>query len=781
MADVQRNPRKALIVTLNNYRDPRNDLPSCNADGDLVERLVKEQPLGFEVQKLQDAQATIKGVEEKLDWLFDGAEEGDRLLFYYSGHGAREVRGDTLEDGLVLHDGFYAGDGLSAKSQEVAPGSLTVILDACFAGAADRLLIPTPDGFQIGKSKCWSPVDAKQIERHHAQLAATQALKLKPFGLAPTTSILALREARRVSMSADAVTQGAVSHGGIAQGGFAQGAVTPDAYGGAMREEGMVPRENGHREAGPREDPQRDDGGKAGKGPPRRVAAKGAETGAAEAAETRRGGEAGLAPSPSALGLNGLLVSACLEDETASASTPITKGLSAFTCCLNETLRREGFNRSTAEILANTGNLLHQLGFRQTPAIQEPSEPANAASSRSFVQLEPMPRVGGQQHLFSMRLAEAIRNSLQEQRAMGLLSAGIDHNAFWNDVGQIAGSVIPAVLQAMSSEGQSRDYWQMGGAKPTQLRQGLGGQGIGGQGFGAQGMGGQGFGGQGFGGHGFGGQGSEGQGSGGQGFGGQGFGGQGFGGQNPGNGSMPQHVAEIAAAVVPAVLQAVTREFQGPGGFPGQGLGGQGFGGQGYGGQGSAMNFQGLGQQGYGGSPWGGQHSGGWGSGFGQGYGGMGLGGDATHHHVARIVAAVVPAVLQTVSGGQQAMGPQTMGPSQFHGGPTWGGQPFGQGYGSQAAYGGWGTSGDAMPHHVGRLVAAILPSIVQTVSENYRQMGAGQMGGAQMGFGGSAGQQPGAGQSGPGGQPYPTSAVEQIVASVVPNVVTQLRQRNAA
>ena len=159
---------------------------------------------------------------------------------------------------------------------------------------------------------------------------------------------------------------------------------------------------------------------------------------------------------------------------------------------------------------------------------------------------------------------------------------------------------------------------------------------------------------------------------------------------------------------------------------------------------------------------------------------------DLTHHHVARIVAAVIPAVLQTVAGGQPAMGPQTMGSPQFYGGPSWGGQPFGQ------AYGGGGMGGDATHHHVGRLVAAILPSIVQTVSENYRQMGTGQMAGGQMGggqmgmgpmgFGGGiAGQQPSAGQGGPGGQPYPGSTVEQIVASVVPNVVTQLRQRNAA
>jgi hypothetical protein len=180
-----------------------------------------------------------------------------------------------------------------------------------------------------------------------------------------------------------------------------------------------------------------------------------------------------------------------------------------------------------------------------------------------------------------------------------------------------------------------------------------------------------------------------------------------------------------------------------------------------------------------GGQPWGGQQFGQGFGGFGQGYGigqGYGVGqsygigtGDPTHHHVGRIVAAIVPAVMQSVSGGQ----PWGQQFGQGLGG-------FGQAYGGAGMFGqglfGQGLGGDATHHHVGRLVAAILPAILQTV-------GTGQAGMGQTGFGGMAGvgQQPGVGQMGAGGQPYPSAAVEQIVASVVPNVVTQLRQRNAA
>ena len=49
------------------------------------------------------------------------------------------------------------------------------------------------------------------------------------------------------------------------------------------------------------------------------------------------------------------------------------------------------------------------------------------------------------------------------------------------------------------------------------------------------------------------------------------------------------------------------------------------------------------------------------------------------------------------------------------------------------------------------------------------------------MGFGGGMTGGPQTPQAATGGQPYSNNTVEQIVASVVPSVVTQLRQRNAA
>jgi hypothetical protein len=86
------------------------------------------------------------------------------------------------------------------------------------------------------------------------------------------------------------------------------------------------------------------------------------------------------------LELNGLLVSACLETETAAASTSKTKGLSAFTHALLDVLAASSPRTSAREVFDETAARLKALAFRQTPMCLE-RQPGHL-STRTFISME---------------------------------------------------------------------------------------------------------------------------------------------------------------------------------------------------------------------------------------------------------------------------------------------------------------------------------------------------------------------------------------------------------
>jgi hypothetical protein len=85
----------------------------------------------------------------------------------------------------------------------------------------------------------------------------------------------------------------------------------------------------------------------------------------------------------SQLQLNGLLLSACSENETASAATSATEGLSAFTYALMRALPTSG-EISVTQLHEGARERLAAIGFQQ----KVPASPAELASS-SFVTLAP--------------------------------------------------------------------------------------------------------------------------------------------------------------------------------------------------------------------------------------------------------------------------------------------------------------------------------------------------------------------------------------------------------
>jgi hypothetical protein len=140
-----------------------------------------------------------------------------------------------------------------------------------------------------------------------------------------------------------------------------------------------------------------------------------------------------LDPSPARLialaepQTKGLFVMACLADETTVTGTSQTGGLSPFTQCLLNEIRRRGPNRSTFELLQATGHELRRLGLRQTPLVKEPSQPERLGL-RAFLTFQPVLAVypshgpGREPDDDLVRsIAEAVRTTLmniQEGRSM---------------------------------------------------------------------------------------------------------------------------------------------------------------------------------------------------------------------------------------------------------------------------------------------------------------------------------------------------------------------------
>jgi hypothetical protein len=291
--------KRALLVAINDYGSPQNDLPSCLKDADQF-RSILQSHYGFQnFTELYDKDATVANVEAGLAWLFDDVAPDDRLVFYYSGHGYQQPRNGNLEECLVLGNlEFLFDDRLSELGQSVPPGTLSVILDSCFSGGMEKRVL-LGEQVEVARTKLWvPPPDA----RRRKSLSAGP-LTPRPFGCRPVTDRQAVK---RLVLGARSKTGG--------------------------------PQEASQDEAGQ-------------------------------------------------LRLNGLLLSACGENETSSASTSATAGMSAFTYALSRTLPASG-DIANARLHDAVRDRLAELGFQQTPSLKAPPRPPGLTDA-SFVTLIP--------------------------------------------------------------------------------------------------------------------------------------------------------------------------------------------------------------------------------------------------------------------------------------------------------------------------------------------------------------------------------------------------------
>jgi hypothetical protein len=150
--------QRALIVGVGRYVTPGIDLPGIDLD---VERMHENlNRMGFsdrQIHTLTDESATSTRVIAEMDgWLRQGVQPGDRVVFYFSGHGSQvpDWNGDEddgVDEVLVTHDmqrarkngratltGVVVDDTINEMVAKNPSRNVLLIVDACHSGTVSR-------------------------------------------------------------------------------------------------------------------------------------------------------------------------------------------------------------------------------------------------------------------------------------------------------------------------------------------------------------------------------------------------------------------------------------------------------------------------------------------------------------------------------------------------------------------------------------------------------------------------------------------------------------------
>lgn len=171
---------KALLCGINDYQSV-TDLRGCLNDVDDMRKLLITH-FKFKnenVRVLQNEQVVRSRLANEMNWLFEEAVVGDRLVFHYSGHGSQVADtdgddSDSADEILCLHDmnfddpsTYLKDDDLRQWTKKLINGTqLLVVLDSCHSGTGTRMM-PVP-----GHARAAAIVDRPTQSRRLARAAA---------------------------------------------------------------------------------------------------------------------------------------------------------------------------------------------------------------------------------------------------------------------------------------------------------------------------------------------------------------------------------------------------------------------------------------------------------------------------------------------------------------------------------------------------------------------------------------------------------------------------------
>jgi metacaspase-1 len=145
---------KALLCGINNYQS-QTDLRGCINDIKGMNRLLidKFDFAASNIHQLKNEAVTKTNIQTEWQWLLEGAEAGDRLVFHFSGHGSYvpdqdDEESDGYDEITCLYDmdfddsaTFFRDDEWNQAIEQVPSGvQLIMILDTCHSGTGTRIV-----------------------------------------------------------------------------------------------------------------------------------------------------------------------------------------------------------------------------------------------------------------------------------------------------------------------------------------------------------------------------------------------------------------------------------------------------------------------------------------------------------------------------------------------------------------------------------------------------------------------------------------------------------------
>lgn len=151
---------RALLIGVGKYQMDSANLPGIDLDIGMMKEAAES--LGFapaNIKVLLDQDATASNVKSTMEsWLVNGAGPGDRVLIYYSGHGApvpdeNGDEDDNADETITMHDlaitrrngkstlsGVLLDDDFGRILGTMRSRNVLVLVDACHSGTATKSL-----------------------------------------------------------------------------------------------------------------------------------------------------------------------------------------------------------------------------------------------------------------------------------------------------------------------------------------------------------------------------------------------------------------------------------------------------------------------------------------------------------------------------------------------------------------------------------------------------------------------------------------------------------------
>jgi hypothetical protein len=150
---------RALLVGIDEYQHI-NELIGSKQDVESMNRFIQSE-WGYkpwQIRTLTDAEATDKGILTAFDnWLIKGSQPGDKVLFYYSGHGTfitDNARHKDEEDGYDEalcpvnttrgKENLIRDDEINRRLQQLRGRQVMFIIDACHSGTMTKSAFSSP-------------------------------------------------------------------------------------------------------------------------------------------------------------------------------------------------------------------------------------------------------------------------------------------------------------------------------------------------------------------------------------------------------------------------------------------------------------------------------------------------------------------------------------------------------------------------------------------------------------------------------------------------------------